>query len=335
MAFQILSLSGGGFLGLYSISVLAELEDALGRPLATCFDLIAGTSVGGMIALGLALEVPAADIKTAFELSGARILSNRSARTTRLAVWRDFLKCLRRPKYGDEVLRGLVTKILGESTTLAELNHAVLIPAFNLTKGRPHLFKSPHLSGLTGVASPRVVEVALAATAVPVYFPLARIGGDLFIDGGLYATAPDLLALHEAEQIMGIPLGEIRVLSIGTTTSRFALPAGEKRRLGLIDWMKGQRLVRTIMASQQIQTEAILQDRLGDNYLRIDDSPAMKPGQGFPLDVATARAQREIEELAAFSVSRFVQHPRLAAILAHRAPARQTAQPAPSQAQEA
>jgi cGAMP-activated phospholipase len=67
MPFQILSLSGGGYLGLYTISVLADLEDRIHAPLATRFDLIAGTSVGGIIAIGIANEVPAASIKDAFE----------------------------------------------------------------------------------------------------------------------------------------------------------------------------------------------------------------------------------------------------------------------------
>ena len=61
MPFQILSLSGGGYLGLYTITVLTKLERGLGRPLASCFDLLAGTSVGGIIALGLGLGLSTAN----------------------------------------------------------------------------------------------------------------------------------------------------------------------------------------------------------------------------------------------------------------------------------
>ena len=78
MPFQILCLSGGGFLGLYSISLLAAIEEQFGAPLAAHFDLIAGTSVGGIIALGLAAEVPAQKIKLAFEANGGMIFSNRN-----------------------------------------------------------------------------------------------------------------------------------------------------------------------------------------------------------------------------------------------------------------
>jgi predicted acylesterase/phospholipase RssA len=72
MPFQILSLSGGGYLGLYTISILADIEDLIGAPLGTRFDLIAGTSVGGIIAIGIANEIPAARIKQAFERTGRK-----------------------------------------------------------------------------------------------------------------------------------------------------------------------------------------------------------------------------------------------------------------------
>lgn len=87
--FQILSLSGGGFLGLYTVTVIAELEKELGHPIARCFDLIAGTSVGGIIALGLSKEIPATEIKSAFERHGPLIFSSRPAPSGALANQND------------------------------------------------------------------------------------------------------------------------------------------------------------------------------------------------------------------------------------------------------
>ena len=107
MTFQILSLSGGGFLGLYTISVLAELERQVRRPIASCFDLLAGTSVGGIIALGLAAEKPATDIKHAFESYGTRIFSDKPAPTNRLERLRDFSRSLFSPKYDGNSLSEL------------------------------------------------------------------------------------------------------------------------------------------------------------------------------------------------------------------------------------
>ena len=76
--YHVLALSGGGYRGLYTATVLAELEAVLGRPIASHFDLICGTSAGGMLALGLAAEIPASELKALFEDEGGRIFGCRS-----------------------------------------------------------------------------------------------------------------------------------------------------------------------------------------------------------------------------------------------------------------
>ena len=96
--FNILSLSGGGFLGLYTVSILAELEKNLGRPIASCFDLMAGTSIGGIIALGLAAERPAIDIKSAFEKNGSKIFSDRPASTGKIRELLEFCSSIQKSK---------------------------------------------------------------------------------------------------------------------------------------------------------------------------------------------------------------------------------------------
>lgn len=70
MPFQILALSGGGYLGLYTAEILARLEAKAGKPLARCFDLVSGTSIGGILAIGLAFEIPAPDMRDMFVRKG-------------------------------------------------------------------------------------------------------------------------------------------------------------------------------------------------------------------------------------------------------------------------
>ena len=144
MPFQILSLSGGGYLGLYSVTVLTQLEREIGRPLASCFDLLAGTSVGGIIAFGLALERPAEELKAAFEENGARVFSNRPAPTTWLGEKCDFARSLFSSKYDGIALRETIVNVVGEEAVMGNLMHRVIVPAVNLTKGAPQVFKTDH-----------------------------------------------------------------------------------------------------------------------------------------------------------------------------------------------
>jgi len=105
MAYQVLSLSGGGYMGLYTITLLAKLEQHFQRPIYECFDLIAGTSIGGIIALGLAAEKTAAEIKYAFEQHGTEIFSDRPVPKTHIAALREIMRSWSKPKYNDQALK--------------------------------------------------------------------------------------------------------------------------------------------------------------------------------------------------------------------------------------
>ena len=79
--FQVLSLSGGGYRGLYTAKILADLEQEIGGPIAQRFDLIAGTSIGGILALAVAMEIPAEQMVKLFEQHGQEIFKRR------LSLW--------------------------------------------------------------------------------------------------------------------------------------------------------------------------------------------------------------------------------------------------------
>jgi patatin-like phospholipase/acyl hydrolase len=127
MRFQILSLSGGGYLGLYTISVLADLEDRLAAPIASRFDLIAGTSVGGITAIGIANEVPASRIKEAFERNGTRIFSDRKAPRSAVAKLADVYRSLFSPKYDSGPLQDTIIDIIGADTLIGDLKHPCIL----------------------------------------------------------------------------------------------------------------------------------------------------------------------------------------------------------------
>jgi predicted acylesterase/phospholipase RssA len=317
--FHILSLSGGGYLGLYTVSVIAGLEQDTGRPLARSFELLAGTSVGGIIALGLAAEVPASKIKSAFERNGMAIFSQRPAPTTWWGAVRDLARYVGKPKYQTEVLRRTIVELVGEETRIGDLKHPVIVPAVNLTKGRPQVFKTPHHINFRTDLHLKVVDVALATSAAPTYFPVAEIGDALYADGGLYANSPDLLAVHEAEHFLEVPASAVHLLSVGTTTSQFSFAHAHGRQLGSFGWWREQRLVNVIIASQQHAVAYMMGHRLGDRYLRLDADQSKEQERHLALDVATDVAQKTIRGLAAATLQARINDPQLRVFLAHNA----------------
>lgn len=319
MRFQVLCLSGGGYLGLYTAQVLAGIENETGIPLARQFDLIAGTSIGGIIALGLAAGIPAESMARAFRENGTAIFSGRPAPQNRLARLRDLVWNARQARYRPGPLANVIKRLVGDDTRIMELQQRVIVPAVNMTKGRPQVFKTPHHHSFVRDRHLRLVDVALATSAAPTYFPLHRIGDELFADGGLYSNAPDLLALHEAEHFLGWQTTDVHMLSIGTTTAQFSMAHESGHDLGWMGWMDRQRLSAAIIGAQQINTTAIVGHRLSARYLRIDSLQSGEQSTHLALDVATANASQTLAGLAEATLRDHLGRGTLMGFLAHQA----------------
>ena len=91
------------------------------------------------------------------------------------------------------------------------------------------VFKTPHGPASQGDGGLRAVDVALAACAAPAYFPSVRIGRRIYADGGLFAVAPDQVALHELKHFMGVGPDRVSMLSIGTATAQPSRGGGARR----------------------------------------------------------------------------------------------------------
>lgn len=319
MTYQILSLSGGGFLGLYTATVLAELEERSGRPLRDSFDLIAGTSIGGIIALGLSAGRSARDIGNAFVEHGPRIFPHAPPKTKPGWVYR-FARNVPAPLYSAYPLRRTVESIVGADTCMSDLLRPVVIPAVNLTKGGPKVFKTGHHARFVLDWRLKVVDVALATSAAPTYFPAHRIGGELFADGGMFANSPDMIAMHEAEMFLGARREDIRVLSIGTTTTDFAMSSALDPNMGVMGWMQNQRLTDVMIGSQQALINDMMRHILDDRYLRIDRRQADEQRRELALDAATPGAIANLQSIALASFADVSGDPRLRDFLAHHAP---------------
>lgn len=257
-SFKILSLDGGGIRGLFSASLLAYLEEHTGKRLADHFNLIAGTSTGAIIALGLAAGLTAQELLEFYQQHGPNIFSKR----------RNRLFC---PRYDNSKLIAALQDVFGDKT-LNDLGKPVCIPSYELVAGYPRVFKDDHHPELHWGGKQLIWKVAAASSAAPLFFPSIQVeDNDSHIDGGIWANNPTLVGITEAMRYFQQPLEQISVLSIGTGTRTCRLPYAMSRAMGIIGWGWGGRIVSVVMDAQSAAVHNAAQLLLPrDNYLRLN-----------------------------------------------------------------
>lgn len=320
MPFQILSLSGGGYRGLFTAEILARLEQQAGRPVGECFDLIAGTSIGGIIAIGLGMGRTAVDIRDAFLEDGEKIFPGDSPKTLVGRAQALIRTVAGRPKNDGVELRRTIESIIEPKAVLGEARTRLLIPSVNMTAGRVQMFKTPHHPSLRIDGQRNAADVAMATSAAPLFFPLAKIGNSLFADGGLAANSPDACAVHEAIHFAGQRKEDLRILSIGTTSSQFGLPASLGSQLRGYQWLAKQRLVTTVFGVQQQLVDFMVGHDFPNAYLRIDAHTSAEQAVDVALDLATRKRRDTLRGLAETAYQQFCAHPLVLEAMAHRAP---------------
>jgi len=222
--FQILSLDGGGIKGIFSAAVLAAIEEDLNTSVADHFDLIAGTSTGGIIALGLGLGLSARELVDFYLDEGPKIFRNwlglgRLRRWTRSKFRSGALEAALRKRFKE--------KLLGDSS------RRLVIPAYNLGENDVYIFRTAHHSRLARDYKVPAWQVAMATSAAPTYFPCVRSVDSLrLVDGGVWANNPTLVAVIEAHATLGVPLEHIRVFSLGTSDELARRRRSSRRRAG-------------------------------------------------------------------------------------------------------
>ena len=270
--FYVLSLSGGGVLGLFTARIIEHIENEISAPIASKFDLLAGTSVGGLLALALSREIPASDVVKYFQEYGHYIFMPRGGKK-RLGLSKvSYLTTgMHKAKFDPHNLKQVVEKILGQDTLLGEALHPTLVTAYDLSTGSLRVFSTP-VSALHSVSDLEVpmVDIAMAASAIPALFPIHQIENHRFVDGAVYANSPDLVAFREAVFNMSVPVESLNICSVGTMTGRFFLDDKVKNDIGILAWGTESRLPTLMVAAQQQFTVGLMRDMIGDNYIRID-----------------------------------------------------------------
>lgn len=278
-SFQILSLDGGGLKGLFSAAILAELERDLGVSIIDHFDLICGTSTGGLIALGLGAGLSPAEIVDFYVEHGPRIFPRRT-----------WLRQVFSAKHRPEPLRAALKGIFGDRV-LGESKKRLVIPSYSLDVDDVYVFKTPHHPRLRRDGSELMVEVAMATAAAPTFLPVFKLRNHRLIDGGVWATNPTLVGVAEAISMLGIAPKAIHVLSLGTTD---AVSANKKSldRGGFFHWAGPG--VKILLRAQSLGTFHAAEHLIGADHIeRIDHKV---PDRLFDLDRLDAGAIRGIAE---------------------------------------
>lgn len=262
--FQILSLDGGGIKGLFSAAVLAKLEEKCQVNVVDHFDLITGTSTGGIIALGLGVGMRPREIVQFYVNAGPEIFKNTLG-------WRWGLQWFYRKFPQSPLMDALRNQAVFGDKRLADSKKRLVIPSYNLGTEQVRVFKTPHHVRLTTDWEIPMWKVALATSAAPTFFPACcEIASTRLIDGGVWANNPAMLGIVEAVSLLNCRLEDIKVLSLGTTDSR----KHRRRALdhgGILQWLRKKDVVEILMQGQSVGVNGQASLLLGkERFHRLD-----------------------------------------------------------------
>lgn len=291
VSFRILALDGGGIKGAFTASVLATLEELIGEPVGRHFDLIAGTSTGGILAVGLGMGLSPGDMLKFYRERGSVIFPA----TRFFAKRKRELRHLFKPKHSQEVLQKELKSAYfpnGHVKVLRDSVCRLVVPAYDAISGACHTFRTPHHELLKADERTSAVEVALATSAAPTYFSAARVKNMIanasYLDGGVWANCPVMAGIVEAVCYLDVTLDRIDVLSIGTTDEPFTVKM--LADVGIAGW--GKTLIDLLMNAQIDSAVRHARQLVGDpQFLRIN---AMTSPGLYTLDNA-----EEVESLIA------------------------------------
>jgi patatin-like phospholipase/acyl hydrolase len=302
---KVLSVDGGGIRGIIPAGILAEVEKRTGKRASALFDLIAGTSTGGILALGLTKPAPgtaepaftAAELVGFYRQWGSHIFS------------RPLLYCLGsadglvHARYPDSPIEEALSAFFGESR-LKDAVTPLFIPSYELQMKTPFFFRS-RMALKSNDYDFAMREVARSTSAAPTYFPPKVLAGSgtsepyILIDGGVYANNPALCAYVEAK-VQFPAAREITVVSLGTGTVANTRAEMEPQNWGIAQWARPilDTVLGGISSTVDYQLSQLLPTRSDGTtrYYRIQ--PFLPPGHDA-MDDASASNLRALEGVTA------------------------------------
>ena len=274
--FSLLASDGGGIRGVIPARALQRLEERMGRPVCELFDMVAGTSTGGILALGL--TAPAAGGGPRFsaeDLLGLYVEHGREIFPDSLLLKVRTLAGLADPRYDPGPLERLLRERFGE-TKISQALTEVVVPTYDLSTPAPFFFKRAYAREDGNVWDIEMAAAARATSAAPTYFDPARLpsfqdeGEHALVDGGVFANNPSTAAYADALDLWSENV-EIQVVSIGTglapqVEGRGAIPVpfARARGWGLAHWARPILEVVLDGAAKAVEYQMVRLCRHGD-----------------------------------------------------------------------
>jgi len=264
-AFKVLAVDGGGIWGVIPALILAAIEEQTKRPISDLFDLVSGTSTGGIIACGLTkpgadgkAEKSANDIVQLYAAEGHTIFPTTFLQGLHLGA-------IRGAKYAATGIESTLQKHFGDAR-LKDAVKPVLIPSYDIEKQVPIFFKSER-ARLDPAYDFPMRYVVRATSAAPTYFPPEKIDtGDplnyyALVDGGIVAGNPALCAYAEAMK-MGKAADDVLLVSLGTGEFRRPIKYSDAVNWGQLEW--AQPIIGIVLQGSNSTVDYQLQQLLED-----------------------------------------------------------------------
>jgi patatin-like phospholipase/acyl hydrolase len=262
---KILSIDGGGIRGVIPAIILAEIESRTHKSIASTFDLLAGTSTGGILSLGLGKkdgqgrpQYSAKDLLRLYSERGREIFSR--------SFWRGVSSVggVAQEKYPHQPLEDVLEEYFANDLLGSALTH-LLVSSYDIENRQPFFFKSWR-------DETRLVEmrqVARATSAAPTYFEPARVrvaGSTLaLIDGGVFVNNPAISAYAEARRLFPQETTFL-VVSLGTGELTRKIPYEEAKDWGLAEW--ALPILSVVFDGVSDAVDYQLRQIMADNFFR-------------------------------------------------------------------
>lgn len=265
-----------------------------GTRLTDYFDLLAGTSTGGIVTLGIGIGRSAQDILDLYMIRGGEIFPPSQWPKLRL-----ILQGFRGPVFDRDKLDGILESEFG-SIGFWETKTRMCVPAVEGVHGEVHIYKTPHHPDYRMDWRRSIFDVARATSAAPIYLEAVEQSGYALVDGGLFASDPIMVALVDALTCFDVPRERVRILSLGCLKDTWCLRDVQRLGRGWLAWLRQAYEITGSLQSQNSQGQAGLV--IGpENILRID-APQLVPR--IDLD-DWKRARAELPPLAETLLERF------------------------------